>query len=414
MPRPFDVIILAWNDWLKNSGKIDRASLHQSADFRKKKGLLEKAKDFFFGSDEPSASSAPEPTLGPLTTNIALPGIGPLKAYYLLLAAFLVLFIITKSAIIGLLGGLTILFIVGWEFYCGMKTGGLGSELRETILAILIALMIWFGSGFLLNTSTPINAIVSCSMLPSYERGDLVILQGGPISTQYVNYAGPASDINSTALVRYGDQTQVIHGSLLAHCANAAATAGAGANAAAGAGAGAGDAWCSAFVQAPQAFTETHGPVIIGYGPCPRYYPASGQTRVGICATSLSIMSTPAGTGAPSALVPVPFDSSHQLLVYTPAADDYYGQVGDIVHRAAFAVNTSTGVVYFSKGDNNPIYDFQAYDDARGLGNRPITPAQIKGKVIARLPYIGNLKLFITPQVLAGSATAGCDSYYIH
>ncbi|MDE1797986.1 MAG: hypothetical protein KGH63_01090 [Candidatus Micrarchaeota archaeon] len=370
---------------------------------------LQKAKDFFFGGPQnESRPEGPEPSLGPLTAPIGIPGLGPVRAYYLLLVAILVLFILTKNALVGLLGGLTILFIVAWEFYCGFKAGGIGSEIRETAIAILIALVIWFGSGFLLNTSTPINAIVSCSMLPTYERGDLVILQGAPIATQYVPYAGPASDVNSTAIITYQGQNEVVDGSMLAHCANAAASGGAG-----GPASGA-DAWCPAFLQTPQAFVETHGPVVIHYGACPRYYPATGQTRVGICATSLSVAGQSAGAIGQATPTPVPFNASHELLVYTPAPGELYSQVGDIVHRAAFALNTTTGIVYFSKGDNNPIYDFQAYDQNTREGNNPIHQSQIKGKVIARVPYLGNLKLFITPQVLVGGATAGCDSYYIH
>jgi hypothetical protein len=71
-------------------------------------------------------------------------------------------------------------------------------------------------------------------------------------------------------------------------------------------------------------------------------------------------------------------------------------------------------VHYYTKGDNNALFDEQAYDEGRRIGNSPVEPAQIKGKVIARVPYIGNLKMFITPPVLLStSAENGCDSYLV-
>ena len=63
--------------------------------------------------------------------------------------------------------------------------------------------------------------------------------------------------------------------------------------------------------------------------------------------------------------------------------------------------------------DNNPVYDFQVYDERLAMGNSPIASSQSKGKVIARIPLLGNFKLFISPPVLLGSAVqAGCDSHY--
>ena len=76
-------------------------------------------------------------------------------------------------------------------------------------------------------------------------------------------------------------------------------------------------------------------------------------------------------------------------------------------------INTTDGPIILTKGDNNPIYDLQAYDYTRQMGNSPITPSQLKGHVILRIPYLGNLKLFISPQILADpSALSGCDSHF--
>lgn len=376
---------LGWKDWLKRGSKLERSSLHASSDFRKKKDGLEQ----LWGAlqTHPDQPARPEPELGPLTRCVAFPLIGPVKAYYLLLFALFVVFVFTKNILVGLLAGATMVLVVVWEFYCGFSTGGLASELKETLYAILIALMVWYGSGWLLATPTPINAIVSCSMLPAYERGDLVILQGGPVKTEYEAYAGPASDVNSSAIVRWGDETLPLKGSLLSHCAQAEA----------------GDALCMRFLSEPRLFFERHGPVEMQYGPCPRRNSQSGEVRTGICVQNTMVNGKR-----------MTFDSGSQLLVYSPMPDDLYASVGDIVHRTRFALNTSSGLLYFTKGDNNPGYDFQAYDENSRRGNRPVRPEQLKGHVIFRLPYLGNFKLFITPSVLTDPhARAQCDSYFV-
>ena len=46
------------------------------------------------------------------------------------------------------------------------------------ILGIAIALGINFGLGFLLHTSIPIVAVESNSMVPTFQKGDILIIQG--------------------------------------------------------------------------------------------------------------------------------------------------------------------------------------------------------------------------------------------
>ncbi len=46
------------------------------------------------------------------------------------------------------------------------------------VLGIVIALGINFGLGFLLHTSIPIVAVESNSMVPTFQKGDILIIQG--------------------------------------------------------------------------------------------------------------------------------------------------------------------------------------------------------------------------------------------
>jgi hypothetical protein len=101
---------------------------------------------------------------------------------------------------------------------------------------------------------------------------------------------------------------------------------------------------------------------------------------------------------------------SNDVVVYAPQPDEIYSSVGDIIHRAYIRLDdTSTGQVYFlTKGDNNPIFDMQVYQD--GMGNYPVQLNRSKGRVLLDIPYLGYLKLFISPSAIP--TPAGCDQHY--
>lgn len=326
---------------------------------------------------------------------LTLPILGKIKGYYILLAALFFVYLLTKSALIGIIAGVLIFAIVLFEFYAGAKEGGLKNEIKETVFALVFAVLLWFGAGFVLQTPTPINAIVSCSMLPSYERGDMVLLQGGVPNAQIIDMEGEISAINNSAqIIKTNPSTSdsfgfAVNGSLYAYCAGQKSAGS--------------DPICQDFIQNPENYDEYHGPLKISYSKCVRQWPSNGAKVGTICASSAEIGGKTIALG-----------KTNELIVYEPKRTDLFGLVGDIVHRTAFTLRTSDGnLYYFTKGDNNPIFDFQFYDAAHSLGNSPVAQKQSKGRVIARLPYIGNLKMFITPQVLLSSSTeSGCDSYF--
>ncbi len=339
----------------------------------------------------PRSGWAEHPLVLALTSPVNLPVVGEVPMYYFVLLLLFVFYILSKNILFGLTAGLLMVFIVVWEFYAGAKEGGLKNELKNTAIAILVALIVWFGSGWVLQTPTPINAIVSCSMRPAYERGDMVFLKGGDIKTLQVNYAGPVSDINSSAIITSADGTFEINGSLLAYCSYDRSIGGK-------------DGRCQVFLQQPGAFSETHGPIKFTYGACPRVKAdGSGAPVQTICVVGTSFEGKP-----------IAYDPSYELIVYGPKSGELYARVGDIVHRVRLAVKGADGTtIYLTKGDNNPIFDLQAYDYSTSQGNMPVKFDQIRGHVFARLPFVGNLKLFITPQILTDPASqSGCDTNF--
>ncbi|MFH0927135.1 MAG: hypothetical protein V1822_01000 [Candidatus Micrarchaeota archaeon] len=358
---------MGFSGWISGGKKSSHDELRKSEDFRKSK-------------------TGPEPKIPFLTSLFAFPYIGAIRGYYLLLALFFVLFIATKSPLVGFCAGATIAFIVVWEFYAGSKSGGVANEIRDTAIAIGLGLLVWFGSGYVLNTPTPINAIVSCSMLPAYERGDMIILQGAMPNTQYVDYPEPVSSIPMQAWVKYNGGDYSFNGSLYSYCQ-----------------AHIGEQICMDFLREPASFEESHGPLVLKYGQCIKQGINTKEKKYVPCVRETYF-------GAKK----IEFSKDADLIVYAPKNTDVYSLVGDIIHRARFAINASDGIIYFTKGDNNPVYDFQIYSSGYKMGNSPVSPEQIKGRGILRIPLLGNFKLFISPQVLfLDDDSTGCNAYFV-
>jgi signal peptidase len=65
------------------------------------------------------------------------------------------------------------LFLVG---YMSLKEAG--SSMLYVLGGMLLAFVVYHVIGFALNTQDPIVTVVSCSMLPTIDKGDLLIVKG--------------------------------------------------------------------------------------------------------------------------------------------------------------------------------------------------------------------------------------------
>jgi signal peptidase I len=311
--------------------------------------------------------------------------LGPLsesRFIYIAIAFFFVFYFITKSWLFGLLIGLSIAWLVILECWQGVKEHGVKNEVKEIAIALIAALVIYYGAGFLLNTPSPINAIVSCSMLPHISRGDMVLLSGSGIQAPTAE-VDTLNGIEMATVIRNGTAIASVNGSLYSHCAQTQ------------------DApLCRGFVENPSLYSERKGPLLIGYGQCERITDAK-QRLSEPCVEWLEV----GGARYYENL-------SNDVVVYQPERDEYYARVGDIIHRAYIKLaNKQDGKTYvLTKGDNNPIFDIQVFDDSTGSHNRPIEASRIKGKIIFKVPILGYFKLFISPSAIA--TPPGCDYHY--
>ena len=304
------------------------------------------------------------------------------KTSLLLLFGTLALFLITNTVfrdnpslsfipiLFGILIFVEIVALVGLEVKEGAHEHGWKHEIVDTVVALAVAVVIWYGASFLLNTSAPISGVVSCSMLPNLQRGDFIIVQGAPPNSYHISMTkDELAALNTPAQITYGDQQKqniTIPGSIFVYC-NAQRTADV----------------CQSFLDAPENFTEKIGPFTYHYGKCPISF-SSGQSGYQPCVESITFHGTDYKT-----------NFSNDVIVYQPNKGDYYSLVGDIVHRAMFSINVDNQTYYLTRGDNNPILDVQAYEYANSLANHPVPASNVRGKVIFRIPILGYFKLFI-------------------
>jgi signal peptidase I len=269
----------------------------------------------------------------------------------------------------GILVVVEIAYFVGMEVKDGANKYGWKHEIVDTVVALLIAVGVWFGASVLLNTGSPISAVVSCSMLPNLQRGDFVIVQGAPVKAYEINMTQDEFDslTNSPAFISYGTKNLSINGSIFPYCLNYRQSE-----------------VCQAFIYNPESLVEKKGVFTYKYQRCGLAF-SNGSAAAMPCLKSVTFYGTEYLA-----------NFSNDIVVYQPFTGDIYAQVGDIIHRAMFKINVGGKAYYLTRGDNNPLLDIQVYDYQTGMSNHPFSQQQLKGKVLGRIPFLGYFKLFLS------------------
>ena len=262
---------------------------------------------------------------------------------------------------------------VGLEVKEGAEKHGWKHEALDTIIALVVAVAAWYGASFILNTTSPISAVVSCSMLPNLQRGDFVIVQGTQVSAYDISMTpGELASLSGRATISYegsagsNGSNGSIDGSLFAYCISHR------------------EEVCEILKRAPESIVEQKGAFTYRYQKCPLSV-STGTSLYMPCLRSVTFR----GREYVS-------NFSSDVIVYQPPGTDIYAAIGDIVHRAMFRINAGGKTYYLTRGDNNPILDIQVYDYGTGLTNHPVPQENTRGKVVARVPLLGYFKLFIS------------------
>lgn len=297
----------------------------------------------------------------------------------LIILGTLLIYIITKTLLPGqgwvdLVGGAIIFFeiiaLVGMEVTEGAKKHGWKNEIIDTLMAIAIALFLWFGAQFLLNTNTPISSVVSCSMLNELQRGDFVIVQGGEIKAPEIELTKAEFErmVKGPFTVNRNGVEYTFDKPFNTYCYYHK-----------------NEDICHDYFTSNDEFVEQAGVANYHYKVCDVKYINRYETAKMRCLSYVEIKGQKFQIANKNA----------DVIVYTPRPTDLYSAVGDIVHRAVAKIKVGNETYYLTAGDNNPVLDSQVYDFASGIGNYPPSSENVKGKVIAKVPYLGYLKLFI-------------------
>jgi len=269
----------------------------------------------------------------------------------------------------GIIIVIEIAFFVTLEIKEGAQEYGWTHEALDTVIALVVAAVIWYGASFLLNTNSPVSAVVSCSMLPNLQRGDFVIIQGSAPRAYEINMTQSELDslTSMDSSVSFNGRSVNITGSLFTYCLGNSMSE-----------------VCRALKETPASVAEHKGAFTYHYETC------------GVSFTSGSFVSMPCLKSVGFKGKDYLTNFSNDIVVYQPARNDLYSQIGDIVHRTMFEINVGNQSYYITRGDNNPILDMQVFDAGSGLVNHPIPYKQLRGKVIGRIPLVGYFKLFLS------------------
>jgi len=295
------------------------------------------------------------------------------KMFYIVTAVMFVLYFLIRIDMLAVLGA--IFFIIGVisESFVNANEKGIKNEIKEIVIAIVIALILWYGAIFILGTDMPFNAVVSCSMLDTLYRGDVIILQGTTPNVNEINITlndyekiienNEAHFVCGICIDDYGVQTP-----------------------------------CSIN---PLTLQREIGEIIkYDCGYCNQV--TNNINEKVVCTHGVTIKNKY-------------FDATKKegdIVVYRPKPTDIFSLVGDIIHRGIVKINVENDSTYYLiKGDNNPQFDVQIYDSKNKITNSIVNENQIKGKSLFSLPFLGYVKLVASGQI---ANPQGCDSriYY--
>jgi len=329
----------------------------------------------------------------------------PIWILYMLIVVSILAYAAYNNAVIGSLALLLIIITLIAEFRLSIKEEGAKKSVYEVIVALAAVVVGWLIIGAILQTSSPINVVASCSMLPALHRGDIVFLHGITNMSQFlsshhvpvINLTGSqfTSFSNISAMWRvylpyYGNG----HAGITMFGTNPFGPFIASGN---NYSVGLYDFRCLEYYDARGAvadfsrcYINTAGQAgsLVKYNySIEKLYASNGTVSSVIATSEIRIANTTINE-----------NYSNPIIVYATVPNDSYPQ-SDIVHRLVAAVDDNNRYYLLTKGDNNPYMDLQVM-------NYPVNQNSTIGYVIGSIPVFGYVKILLSGQL---SSVAGCN-----
>ncbi len=314
-------------------------------------------------------------------------------ALYILLVIFIIAYALYNNIIIGAAAFTVIVVLVIVEVRSSVQSEGTMKSVYDIGIAIAAAIALWIVLVAVLHTTSPIDAVASCSMLPVLHRGDLVALHGISNPAQFiaehnitvVNVSTSAMDsmlgnLNSEFLAYYvyfhGNTSQIYQ------IFNAT-----------GYSVGLYNTGCiTAYADRGEAYNygkcmvNSQGNNLVKYNYTFGNVTLNGQTLRIIETSNITIGNTT-----------ISEDYNNPIIVYRTTPTDYF--TGDIIHRVYAVIHAGSSYYFLTKGDNNPGLDMQ-------FANSPPPLNQTVGYVVGDIPVLGYIKLILNGQL---GTVAGCN-----
>ena len=307
---------------------------------------------------------------------------------YIVLAALVVLYILFQATALSLAFGIAAFVVIAaillLEISLGVKESGYRKSMLEFAAVIIAVVIFWLALRIVMGTSSPLDVVPSCSMLPTLSRGDMILVKG--VNAQELK--APVVDVSSAQMQSMLSNMGAEDLSCVAYKING------------------GSAVVSQTVYPGYSvglYDPQFNKIISGQsGNLIKYICgernvtfSNGTTEQIAYLTGISI----AGTN-------ITGDAGNPIIVYKTLPQDSFYKDGDtyVVHRVYAVIDASGNYYVLTKGDNNPGLDIQ-------YGNYPIGEGYIEGRVVASIPYLGYLKLILSGAI---AQPAGCNYVIQH
>ncbi|MDE1824946.1 MAG: hypothetical protein KGH61_05055 [Candidatus Micrarchaeota archaeon] len=320
--------------------------------------------------------------------------------FYIMLVVLLISYAFDNNAIIGLGAFVLIIIIVAVELRTSLASVGAKRSAVDFGVAIGAAIAIWLILVIVLQTTSPIDAVASCSMLPNLQRGDFIVLHG---ISNFSSFASEHKipvikmDPGEFSQLRQNMQSEFL--SYYAYIGNNK----------------------SEISQIIPVVSEPYGIALYNTKCLSTYSYLNQNQNIGRCYVGANpeqniikynysiglIVQGKVSAKAPytSSItinnLTISENYSNPIVVYKTTPSDLFG--GDIIHRLVAVIDVNGSYYTLTKGDNNQGLDIQ-------FENYPAQQGDIVGYVVGRIPIIGYLKLIISGQL---AEPAGCNQVFV-
>lgn len=327
---------------------------------------------------------------------------GLIYIMYAVTIILVVLYVLHNSIIIGILAFIAIIATIAVEFRGSIKSEGMKKTLKDLGIAVAaVIIIVWALPTVLLQSSSPIDVVASCSMLPALHRGDLVFVHGiGNMSQFLSEHHVPVVNISSaqfSAMMgnissEYVEPFAYTNGNpgdvIIAPYVNSSVRN-----------------YSVGFYSVPcidRLLNDNGSQLLARCYVTPaeqsrnliRYSYAVGRVVVG--QNTFSVPETSSITIANTTIVE---NYSNPVVVYMTVPGDAFYADYEIIHRLYAAIDVNGRYYAVTKGDNNAVIDIQA-------GNYPANESQVIGYLVAGVPYLGYPSLIIKGML---SPVAQCN-----